>query len=248
MEKNFKKYVKYYDLLYSDKDYNKEASYVCETLKILGFESGKILEFGSGTGKHANIITKSDYTVHGIERSAEMVSEALITDKFTCQIGDICKIRIQEQFDVIISLFHVVSYITDNNSLISLFESARAHLKKGGIFLFDVWYTPAVYYLKPQVKVKRVFNEEIEVLRIAEPEVLSINNMVNVIFTLFVTDKKFNTTECITEVHEMRHFSLPELNLLAGLHGFECVLSEEFLTKDIPSENTWGVCFAFKKL
>ena len=38
----------------------------------------------------------------------------------------------------------------------------------------------------------------------------------------------------------MRHFSLPEIDILASIHGFQRVLAQEFLTGQ-ASENTWGV-------
>ena len=45
----------------------------------------------------------------------------------------------------------------------------------------------------------------------------------------------------------MRHFSLPELKYYGSEFGFDHVKSEEFLTGDIPSENTWTICNVFKK-
>jgi hypothetical protein len=45
----------------------------------------------------------------------------------------------------------------------------------------------------------------------------------------------------------MRHFSIPELDFLAKLTGFEMVRSEEYVTGKTPSENTWGVCLILRK-
>jgi SAM-dependent methyltransferase len=248
MSTNFKEYSKYYDLLYIDKDYNLESQYICDTLKRLGCERGHILELGSGTGRHGRLISKCDYTVLGIEKSPEMILEAETTDRFSCQVGDICNLALGVKFDAILSLFHVVSYLTINESLNSLFNSARIHLNRGGIFLFDVWYSPAVYSMKPTVRIKRVNDDELEIVRISEPEIVINQNVVNVNFTLFVNNKKTNNYTVINEVHSMRHFSIPELVILAKYHGFACILTEEFITRNIPSEKTWGVCFGFKKI
>jgi hypothetical protein len=46
----------------------------------------------------------------------------------------------------------------------------------------------------------------------------------------------------------MRHFSLPEIDLLANAHGFERVNTEEFLTGNPAGENTWGVCVTLKRI
>ena len=45
----------------------------------------------------------------------------------------------------------------------------------------------------------------------------------------------------------MRHFSLPELDLLAQVAGFERINVEEWLTGAPPSEATWGVCLVMRK-
>jgi len=54
--------------------------------------------------------------------------------------------------------------------------------------------------------------------------------------------------EMLSESHPMRHFSLPELDLLGQISGFDLVGAEEFLTGNTPSEETWGVCLIFKKV
>ena len=247
MSINFTEYSKYYDLLYQDKDYKLESQYICETLRKLGCQNGSILELGSGTGKHGRIISAFDYTVYGIERSPEMIHEAEMTDRFSCQVGDICNIDLGVKFNAVVSLFHVVSYLTDNSSLNAVFNTARIHLDRGGLFLFDVWFSPAVYSTKPTVKVKRVQNSEFEIIRVSEPSIRINDNVVDVNFTLLINEKITSISKVVREVHSMRHFSIPELCFVAELHGFECVLTEEFLTRSIPSESTWGVCFGFKK-
>ena len=53
--------------------------------------------------------------------------------------------------------------------------------------------------------------------------------------------------DVIKERHPMRHFSIQEIKLLAIIAGFEFVRAEEFMSSEIPSKNTWGVCFILKK-
>ena len=48
-------------------------------------------------------------------------------------------------------------------------STAAKHLKPNGVFIFDFWYGPGVLTDPPVVRLKRLENEEIEVLRIAEP-------------------------------------------------------------------------------
>ena len=185
----------------------------------------------------------------GIERSVEMVDLAKTKkiNGFNPIIGDITSFKLPDQFDVVVSLFHVISYLTKNESLIACFKSAYKQLKPNGIFVFDVWYSPAVYYLKPETRIKRLENEEIAIVRLAEPTIETSKNMVAVNYEVLIKDKTTNIVETFKEEHLMRHFSIPEIKMLAEFTGFEVVVSEEFLSEKLPSETTWGICFILKK-
>ena len=71
MNNNFKLYSQYYDLLYQDKDYEKEALYVHDLIQTYVPQAKNILELGSGTGKHAQRFSNLGYAILGIERSAK---------------------------------------------------------------------------------------------------------------------------------------------------------------------------------
>jgi SAM-dependent methyltransferase len=244
----FNAYSHYYDLLYRDKDYIAEVDYITSLFECFGISGKRILEFGSGTGKHGRLFAKRGYKVIGIERSAEMVAQAESALGFSCQQGDICTVQLGQTFDAVLSLFHVVSYQITNGAVEAVFARAAEHLEVGGLFVFDVWYTPAVYAQKPEVRVKRMADHFIEVTRIAEPKLYPNQNRVDVNYTIFARDVSSSTFETINETHSMRHFSIQELDLLAIMSGFEIVGTEEFLTGKCPSEETWGVCFVLKKL
>lgn len=244
----FSAYSRYYDLLYQDKDYPGEANYIQGLLKYHGISTGEILEFGSGTGKHGRLLAQSGYRVHGIERSAEMVSRAEQAYGFTCQQGDICQIQLGQFFDVVLSLFHVISYQTTNTNLHAVFDRAAGHLELGGLFIFDFWYSPAVYKQRPSVRVKRMADDKVEIIRMAEPTIYPNQNQVDVNYTIFARDLATNAIQTLTEQHPMRHFSLPEIDLLAEQHHFRRIDAEEFLSSKPASEDTWGVCVVLQRI
>ncbi|MBT3069774.1 class I SAM-dependent methyltransferase [Rhodomicrobium sp. Az07] len=243
----FDAYSRYYDLLYRDKDYVSEADYIARLLKAYG--SGReLLEFGSGTGRHGRLFAERGYRVLGIERSPEMIAASTETEGFSCRQGDVCTLDLGYRFDAVLALFHVVCYQTSNSAVCALFDRAALHLKQGGIFIFDVWYSPAVYSQKPAVRVKRISDATTEITRIAEPYPRPNENVVDVNYLVFVEDVKSGGVQKVDETHPMRHFSLPELDLIAEHSGFERVAAEEFLTGQKPGENTWGVCIVMKKV
>jgi predicted TPR repeat methyltransferase len=247
---NFKQYSKYYDLLYNDKNYKEESEYIIRKIKYFSPEATQILELGSGSGSHAHFFCANGFEVTGIERSHEMVNMAKSKNivGFNPIIGDITSYHLPQQFDVALSLFHVISYLSENDSLIDCFKATHKQLNTNGIFMFDIWYSPAVYHQKPETRIKRLENDEIEVIRIAESKIASHQNTVEVNFEVIIKEKATHFTENINEKHLMRHFSVPEIKMLAAFTGFEVLLIEEFLTEKAPSEDTWGVFFILKKL
>lgn len=247
-KKIFKSYSLYYDLLYRDKDYAAEANYIQNLLSRHQIFSGELLEFGSGTGKHGCLLASKGFTIHGIERSADMVAAAKIVPGFTCQRGDISNTNMGRQYDAVLSLFHVMSYQTSNDKLQAVYTNASRHLALGGLFIFDFWYSPAVYTQKPVVRVKRMADTQVEITRIADPEIIPNENRVDVNYTIYIRDLAAGDIQTLQETHPMRHFSLPEIDILAGQHGFERVHAEAFLSGEAPSENTWGVCAILKKI
>ncbi len=241
-------YSRYYDLLYRDKDYAREAAYIQMLLTRHGILQGDLLEFGSGTGKHGCLLAANGYRIHGIERSAEMVAQAESTQGFTCQQGDICTVQMGRKYDAVLSLFHVVSYQTSNKNLHAVFTRAAEHLISGGLFVFDFWYSPAVYAQRPIVRVKRMADEQVEIVRIAEPEIYPNENRVDVHYTIYAHDLATNVLQTLIETHPMRHFSLPEIDLLAEAHGFKRIEAEEFTTGKTAGEDTWAICVTLKKI
>ena len=243
----FEIYGRYYNLLYRDKDYAAETAYVDDLLKRHGLHGKRLLEFGSGTGIHGRLLAQRGYTVTGIERSADMVAKAAPAPGFTCQQGDIRSVHLGKTFDGVLSLFHVLSYQVSNEDIQATFARAAEHLGPGGLFVFDIWYSPAVYAQRPVVRVKRMSDGPLHITRIAEPVIKPNENRIDVHYTIHLRDDATGERSEFDEVHPMRHFSLPELDLLASSAGFSRLGAEEFLSAAPPGENTWGVCLVYRK-
>lgn len=244
----FNIYSQYYDLLYSDKDYVEETNYITSVLSRHSIEKGNLLELGCGTGKHGTLLANMGYKVLGIERSQEMLSQVVPVSGFTTQKGDITSISLDQSFDAIYSLFHVISYQTSNESLLATFNKAAEHLEINGFFIFDFWLCQAVCSQQPVIRVKRMENDIVEITRIAEPEHYTTENRVDVNYTFYVRNKQSDKIDVIRETHPMRYFSIPELELIASLSGFQLINSEEFLTGKQLDEHTWSGCVVWKKV
>jgi len=248
----FGTYARYYDLLYRDKDYAGETHFVHGLIQKHASNAGSILELGCGTGKHAELLSKMGYEVLGIDMSQEMLETAnsRLSDleekqaaKLSFDHGDVRAYRTERYFDAVISLFHVMSYQTANKDLQDVFETVKVHLIKGGIFIFDCWYGPAVLTQKPEVRVKRLEDDHIEVIRIAEPEIYPNENRVDVHYQVFIKEKSTGKVEILEETHRMRYLFMPEILGLCEEFGFSELDAGEWMTGKPPGIDTWGVYF-----
>lgn len=167
--------------------------------------------------------------------------------RLTFSLGNAQDCRIGREFDVVLSLFHVVSYQTTNIELQAIIETAAIHLKTGGVFIFDFWYGPAVLSERPSIRVKHIENDKINLTRISEPKMLLSKNCVDVNYHIIINDTISKTTEVIKETHRMRYIFLTELDLLANTAGFKIQKTCEWLSGREPSFDTWGVCAVLQK-
>ena len=248
----FGNYARYYNLLYQDKDYAAEAQFIHQLLKTHAPATKSILELGCGTGKHAALLAELEYEVYGVDLSADMLEQAEkrlptlnpeVASKLKFSQGDVRTVRVERQFDAVISLFHVFSYQTTNQDLEAAFATAKAHLKPGGVLIFDCWYGPAVLSDRPTVRVKRLEDEEISVTRIAEPVIYPNDNLVDVNYQVFIKNKATGIVEEVQELHKMRYLFKPEIEGLFSQNKMECLTLGEWMTGNAPGFNTWGIYF-----
>jgi SAM-dependent methyltransferase len=248
----FASYASYYDLLYQDKDYAAEAAFIRRVMRQFCPSVGRVLDLGCGTGIHARHLAASGLSVCGVDGSSCMVECALSSyatlthdsrRRLTFLQGDLRNLRLGETFDCVLSLFHVMSYMTTNADLQHAFQTIRHHLAPGGICVFDCWYGPSVLHLRPSLRVKELENEEFSLLRIAEPAMHPNENVVDVNYTLWIRNRATDTLEIVREMHRMRYLFRPEIDSLAEQAGLQILDAREWMTGREPGLDTWGVYF-----
>lgn len=245
----FQDYAYYYNSFYQDKDYRAETVQIDNLLKKYGSNVSTIINFGCGTGRHDIELAKMGYQCTGIDMSALMIDIARENaerdeQSIDFSVADIRSFKSKMQYDAVISLFHVMSYQTKNQDILSAFQAARAALdSRGGIFLFDVWYGPGVLSDKPCVRVKEIEDEKNKLVRIARPIMYDKENVVDVCYEVFVIDKKSGDTKVINEVHKMRYFFRPELEFLLQEAGFELLDNLDCQTLGETDYHSWTSYF-----
>lgn len=236
---------RYYDLLYQDKNYELETQQVNSLIKLLVPNARELLELGCGTGRYSFEFVRCGYSVHGVDISKEMLQEAEqkkgLDRSISFSVGDMRTVRLGKKFDVVASLFHVMSYQTTNQDVFNALKTMKEHLGPGGIAFFDYWYGPAVLTLKPEVRIKEVENEECKIIRVAAPEMFPNENLVEVHYRTFVVNKKTSTLQELVESHRMRYFFEPELEWMISDLGFSTIDTKASLSNATPSNDSWSV-------
>lgn len=254
-KKVFENYSDYYDLLYSDKDYEAEVEYIQKQIKKYNAKAINILDLGCGTGKHDIEFLKRGFKVTGIELSEKMyrIAEknksaiAYTGTDLKFKLGDIRKLHLKKKFNIIVSLFHVMNYQTSNEDLVSAVRSVKRHLSPDGVFMFDFWYGPAVLQNKPLKRLKIMKDKKIKIRRKTIPALMINENTVDVNFEIRIKEAGSAKEVLLNETHSMRYLFLPELDLLFNENGMKLIHSEEWLTGKKLNEKSWSA-FAVVKL
>ncbi|MBD3231336.1 methyltransferase domain-containing protein [Candidatus Dependentiae bacterium] len=248
----FQKYAFYYDALYADKNYQEEIDYIQKLIQKYSKNlCNNILDLGCGTGKHAALLAKKGYKIKGIDLSKQMINLAQKNFKhknLSFMSGDIRDFKFNQNFDVVLSLFHVISYLTTDKDLTKVFTNVAKHLNKYGIFIFDCWYGPAVLDNKPEIRIKRLQKNNFKLTRIAEPKTYRDKNIVDVNYQIFIKNIKKNFIEDFEEKHVMRYLFNNEIQKFLSDNGFKLIVAEEWLSGKKPNEKTWSVTFVCEKI
>ncbi len=237
---SFKDYAKYYDLIYKDKDYEKEVDFI-ENI-FWKNKPKKILEVGCGTGNYTKILLKRGYEVTALDISEDMLKIA--EEKCACKFikGDIRSVSVNDKFDVCIAMFAVMGYITRNSDIIKALNNIHRHLKPNGIFIFDVWNGLAVMRLLPERRVKKAENDKVKVIRVAVPNLRSFDHICEVNYRLLILNKEDNTFKEINEKHVVRFYFPQEIRYYLENAGFKVLKICPFLDLNGKVDETvWNV-------
>jgi SAM-dependent methyltransferase len=252
---NFDLYSAYYDLLYKDKPYAEEADFITTLLGEYGGEGRRLLELGCGTGIHATHFAEQGFAVHGIDQSAEMLRLAemrrasqpdAVAGRLSFSQGDLRSFSAGGQYDQVISLFDVFSYIPDNAAFAETLGRVKVALKSGGLLVFDCWYGPAVYTQRPQVRVRRLSSDKAEIVRIAEPVFHHRRNVIDVNYDIYARNLVSGEISNFKELHPMRCYFDAELDALMAEAGFSRRFAMEWFTRHEPSTSSWSVLFGYR--
>jgi SAM-dependent methyltransferase len=245
-------YANQYDAMYADKDYNAECDLVAAAAAEHAVPINRLLDIGCGTGGHSLEWARRAIASVGVDMSPAMIELArtkagqLDTPiKPIWQVGDARTFEAEGSFDVATMMFAVLGYMTSNDDVIAALKNVRRHLRTGGVFVFDVWYGPAVLSVRPEGRVRLLRGQDgSETIRAASTEIDSFRHLAHVAFRLWTVreDRFLGSAE---ETHAMRYFFPQELDLLLTSTGFDMASLRSFPDNGRVSDESWNaICVA----
>jgi SAM-dependent methyltransferase len=241
-------YADNYDAMYAEKNYSKECDLVEQAVSKYGPSGAKqLLDVGCGTGGHAWEFAQRGYKVTGVDLSAAMLevarsktTELVEGDRPRFVQGDARTFDAEHQHDVAIMMFAVVGYLVDNAAVASGLGNIRRHLRKGGLFICDFWYGPAVLSVRPGDRVRVMNTPSGKIIRAASTVLDTQAHTADVSFQLWTMSGGKAVSET-NETHRMRYFFPQEMRMFLELSGFELVSMSAFPSLNEPlDDKSWN--------
>ncbi len=238
-------YAECYDSIHQDKNYAHEVELISKLFEDheINLKNSKILDFGAGTGMHAKDFALLGIPIEAYEPSAPMARQA----RRNCpsltiyeQLKDIT-----QPFDVVISLFDVLSYQTSEQKLQKYLREISASLVTGGYVLLDSWHTPGVLLDPPSLREKMFEFKGSSWLRRVSPTNTDREDVFDLkIELLSIPDNKVH----YSTNHILKSYSVEEIEKELELNGFETLAIGDTQKWDANFKaNSWRFWILAKK-
>lgn len=163
--------AKYYDRIYSFRDYLDEAVRIQNLImKYLETGGNTLLDVACGTGLHLKHL-KDDFSCTGIDASKAMLKIARKNAKgVTFKEADMKTMKLDKQFDVITCLLSSIGYAKINSNLEKTIQNFSKHLKKGGLALIEPSHANS-FYVKGEPRITIHDGKDAKIARINVPKI-----------------------------------------------------------------------------
>jgi SAM-dependent methyltransferase len=244
MEYLYKKYAKYYDLIYASKGYDEETKFIKEMIRKHSIKGRELLEVGCGTGNHAVILQKSGFRITGIDLNEEMLSVARKkTNKIKFAQGDMRSFRLNKKFDILLCLFSTIHYNQSTDELKKTLQNFHSHLRKGGLLIFDMGFNEERWDEKKGRTLEDYRGKDMDLVRFDKSTREGKFGLFHMAYILF-KDNKFNFG---SEVHKLRIFKTPEVKRILENVGFDAEIYSGYTKKRWDAKSQNYVVFAAVK-
>jgi ubiquinone/menaquinone biosynthesis C-methylase UbiE len=218
--------AKYYDKIYSFKDYQAEAEKLTALTRVhLRCPGRRLLDVACGTGSHLQHL-QEHFQVEGLDASPEMIELARrkLPD-VPLHVVDMADFDLGRGFDVVTCLFSSIGYLKTIERIVQALTCMASHVLPGGLLLVEPWLTPEAW--KPGT-VHGLFIDETE-CKLARISTSFAAGRTSYFDLHYLIGTPEGTTHMV-ERHELGLFTSDEMRKAMAATGLEVSYDEEGLT------------------
>ena len=242
---SYKEFAKIYDeLINEDIDYVQISNRILEICNEQKISFDNYLDLACGTGNVTAKLANNFKESIASDLSEDMLIEAkdkLKKEKVKCKLlcSDMTNFNINKQFDLITSVLDASNYIIEDEDFYDYFISVKNHLKKDGLFIFDI----NSYYKLSEVLGNNIYTYNEEKIFYSWENVFE-DDIVNMYLTFFV--KKGDLYERFEEEHRERAYTETYIESLLDAVGLTLIAKYDGYTKNKVKEDSERIVYVVK--
>ena len=246
MEEQFRGLAPIYDALMAVIPYRRWVADILRYATRYRPHRRAVLDVGCGTGSAAFVMADRGLDVVGIDASAEMIAEARRKahgrENPRFLVSRMEELDLPDRFDLAVSLFDSVNYVTEPADLQEAFRRIHHHLQPDGLWIFDM-NTPLALEMElfTQNNLRSSGEPKYDwVSRYDRATGLSTVDM-----TFYV--KRGDTRAILKETHRQRAYALEDVRAMLEMARFEVLDLTEAYTGRPLSEMSDRALFVTRR-
>lgn len=242
---SYNEFAKIYDeLINEDIDYIQISNRILEICNEQKISFDNYLDLACGTGNVTAKLANNFKEAIASDLSEDMLIEAkdkLKKEKVKCKLlcADMTNFNINKEFDLITSVLDASNYIIEDEDFYDYFMSVKNHLKKDGLFIFDI----NSYYKLSEVLGNNIYTYNEEKIFYSWENVFE-DDIVNMYLTFFV--KKGDLYERFEEEHRERAYTETYIESLLDAVGLTLIAKYDGYTKNKVREDSERIVYVVK--
>lgn len=189
---------------------------------------GTLLDVGCGTGQITRHLTIGRERTLGVDNSRGMLDKARSSPppegsgELVYLEAAMPHLNLGERFDACVSTFNTFQHLLTWQDALAFLRSVRAHLRPGGIFVFDI-FNPCFDFLEERrgPVFKKVFPCRASGVRIELSELTAYDRATQINHIEYIYKREGEGEAIMTHRFTMRQYFPQELALLLHQGGFE---------------------------
>lgn len=212
----YRRSAAYYDVIYADtKDYAAEAAAVHRLLSGWRPAVREVLDVGCGSGEHDRFLARW-YEVSGVDLNPELVALAEAKRPGAAyHVADMTTLALGTRYDAVVCLFNAIAYLPTGDHLAAAFRRMAAHLRPGGVLVFEPWHTPDTWLPERSDRVEELRRGDLEVRRAVCCSTVDTTSVFRFEFVV----RGSGDEQRFAETHELTLFTTAQLHEAAAAAG-----------------------------